>query len=293
MDARQAETKILENILLTLPTIHAQHAPGTPRYALLKQAARQEVERLFAEDGPQQAVFGPFGTLVFPYHRMGAVDSLNLFDIDELILFSFYWTNRGRYQRVVDAGANLGLHSILLDKCGFTVRAFEPDPTHFSLLTRNLALNDCRQVEPHNAAVSTKPGSMEFVRVLGNTTGSHLAGAKQNPYGDLERFDVPVHPFAPLLAWADLVKMDIEGHEREVLLATGRDDWESTDALVEVENADNAAALYEHFTALSVNCFSQKNNWLRVHDVEQMPTSYREGSLFISTKEAMPWEVTA
>lgn len=41
--------------------------------------------------------------------------------------------------------------------------------------------------------------------------------------------------------------MDIEGHEKEVLLNTTFKDWENMDALVEIENAENAAAIYKHF----------------------------------------------
>src|SRR5574341_904869 len=82
-----------------------------------------------------------------------------------------------RYRRARDIGANLGLHSIVLARCGFEVKAFEPDPWHFGLLKDNLAANRAR-VEAIPAAVSTADGEAQFVRVLGNTTGSHLAGSK-------------------------------------------------------------------------------------------------------------------
>ena len=67
------------------------------------------------------------------------------------------------------------------------------------------------------AAVSDQPGEAEFVRVLGNTTGSHLAGAKANPYGKLERFAVPLVPLADMTEWADLIKIDAEGHEANMI----------------------------------------------------------------------------
>lgn len=106
---------------------------------------------------------------------MGAIDSLDLFGIDKLVIFAFYWSNSGRYKRTLDMGANIGLHSIMMSRCGFQVTCFEPDPHHFSLLTRNLSDNNINSVTAVNAAVSVKEGTMEFVRVLGNTTGSHLA----------------------------------------------------------------------------------------------------------------------
>lgn len=284
-----SSASILGNLLLALPSLSSHHAPGSKVYALLKEVARREVESLFYEHGEKVKEFEPFGQLVFPYHKMGAIDSLNLFDLDELILFSFYWENRERYRRVLDAGANIGLHSIILSKCGYEVRAYEPDPQHFEILQRNLALNDCSGVQAVNAAVSSKEGEMEFIRVLGNTTASHLAGSKPNPYGDLERFPVKVEAIKPLITWADLIKLDVEGHEKEVLLATNREHWLTTDALVEVENEDNAASIYSHFTALGLQLFSQKTNWQLVRDVEDMPTSYREGTLFVTSKGEMPW----
>lgn len=280
---------ILESFFLALPELSSQHAPGSKVYALLKQVARKEIESLFYENEPKVRDFKPFGDLVFPYHKMGAVDSLNLFDLDELIIFSFYWINRKRYHRVLDIGANLGLHSIILNKCGFEVHAYEPDPQHFEIQQRNIALNHCSRVQAFNAAVSNKSGELEFVRVLGNTTSSHLSGSKLNPYGDLERFPVKVEDIGLLIIWADLIKLDAEGHEKKILLSTTRDHWLNTDALVEIENEGNATAIYHHFTTLGVRLFSQKNNWQLVRDVDDMPTSYHEGTLFVTCKNVMPW----
>lgn len=284
-----SSVSILESLFLAFPEIKDKHAPGSCFYNFLKQTARREIEDRFKESEPTAKAFQPFGDLILPYYKMGAIDSLNLFDLDELIIFSFYWVNRQRYQRVLDVGANIGLHSIILNKCGYKVRAYEPDPQHFEVLQKNLALNNCANVEAFNAAISSKNGVMEFIRVLGNTTSSHLAGSKLNPYGDLERFPVKVESIEPLITWADLLKLDAEGHEKEILLATRREHWLDTDALVEVENERNAASVFDHFAALNVNLFSQKKNWQRVQKIEDMPFSYHEGTLFITSLDEMPW----
>jgi FkbM family methyltransferase len=280
---------LLGQLLLRLPSLAPRHARGTEFYDFMKQLARYEVESLFGDGAPAPHAFGPFGDLVFPFHRMGAVTSLDLFDLDELILFAFYWTNRARYRRVLDVGANLGLHAILLDRAGCEVRAYEPDPAHFDLLERNLRLNDCTRVRPTNAAVSDRDGERPFVRVLGNTTGSHLAGAKPSPYGDLETFPVAVAAVAPLAAWADLMKIDAEGHEAEILRAVPPGTWRDTDALVEVGSEASALTLFEHFHALGVRLFAQKAGWRQVRVVRDVPTSYREGTLFVTARERMPW----
>ncbi|MFA6358744.1 MAG: FkbM family methyltransferase [Candidatus Omnitrophota bacterium] len=283
------QSSVLFNLMAALPTIPDHHAPGTPLYELLKKMARGEVSGLFGlKQDRQGAELGPFRKIILPYRQMGSTDTTNLFDLDELIIFAFYWANRGRYHRVMDLGANVGLHSIVLDRCGYDVRAFEPDPQHYKSLVRNMRLNRCRHYHTFQNAVGAESGEREFVRVIGNTMSSHLAGCKQ-PYGELERFPVPVEAFGPLLPWANLVKMDVEGAEAEILLSTTAEDWQGTDALIEIQSPENAALVFGHFKWPKVRLFSQKTNWREVRSLEDMPTSYHEGTLFLTCKEVMPW----
>ena len=278
----------IENLILSLPEMNGKHAPGSEFYKEIKQSVREEVEVLFSrKEG--NILFNPFGEIQFPYRKMGNLDSLNLFDLDELIIFSFYWVNRTKYRKVLDLGANLGLHSMIMSRCGYSVSCYEPDPIHFGIIKENFSLNGIDNVEMCNAAISNQAGEMEFIRVLGNTMSSHITGAKSNPYGELEMFPVEVVAFKELLEGIDLVKMDIEGKEKDVLTNTERNDWVKMDALVEIENANNAEAVFIHFNKIGINLFSQKINWKRVKTIEEMPTSYHEGTLFISSKEMMPW----
>lgn len=281
-------SELLNELILSLPGLKDKHSPGAEYYISLKKIVRNEIKKLFSDkDG--HVHFGPFGELNFPYHEMGNIDSLNLFDLDELVIFSFYWVNKEKYKKVLDLGANLGLHSILMAKCGFDVSAYEPDPTHFEILTENILLNGINNSMVHNAAISDESGKKEFIRVLGNTTSSHIAGAKANPYGDLQHFPVDVVEFRTILEGVDLIKMDIEGHEKEVLINTDKGNWDQTDALVEIENKGNAESIFYHFKEININLFSQKCNWKRVETLEEMPASYHEGTLFISPREEMPW----
>ena len=286
-----APSSILEDLIMVIPEIVDHHSPKSQLHILLKKIARKEVEMLFSSAEIKPVQFGPFGNFVFPYFKMGAVDSLNLFDLDELIIFCFYFVNRGKYKKIMDIGANIGLHTVILNKCGYDVFSFEPDPQHYHILKRNIELNDCKSVHAHNAAISNKSGQMEFIRVLGNTTSSHLAGAKKNPYGDLEKFQVEVADINQYINEMDLIKIDAEGNEKEIILSTKIEAWLNTDALVEIENAENAAAIYSYFVNSPINLFSQKQNWTKVESPADMPTSYHDGSLFISSKKQMPWSV--
>ena len=265
-----------------------RHACTDPLWKVLRAAARGQVEAAFSDAEAKPVDFGPLGEITFPYHSMGNIDSLDLFGIDELIILAFYNANRATYSRTVDFGANIGLHSYGMAKSGFEVRSFEPDPKHFALLERNLDLNTATS-ELHNSAISLEAGKTEFVRVLGNTTGSHIAGAKKDPYGELERFEVELEAAAPHLEWADLAKIDIEGHEAVLLCGLAPDIWRDTDAILEVGTADNAEAIFRHLDTSPINMFSQMTGWRRVSSLADMPTSHRDGSLFISSKPEMPW----
>lgn len=278
----------VELIIAALGESPALHAPTCAFYRLAKSIARATALELFSATERIERDFGPFGTISLPYTRMGAIDSVDLFGLDELIIFSFYWANRRRYRRVLDIGANLGLHSIVMSRCGFEVRAFEPDPWHFGLLQGNLEANRAASVEPIPAAVSTADGEAQFVRVRGNTTGSHLAGSKDS-YGEKDTFTVPTRAAGALFDWADLAKIDAEGHEKQLLLSATTAQLQKLDIMVEIGNAANAKAVFEYLRDLGVGMFAQKIGWRTVEKLADVPTSHREGSLFISAKAAMPW----
>jgi len=280
----------LGEIIDALPALAAQHARTSDSYKALDERARTAVVASgLTREAVETVSLGCFGPVVFPFARMGAITSLELFGLDELIIFSFYWVNRHRYRRAADIGANLGLHSILMGKCGWNVKAYEPDPAHTKILRRNLDLNGSSSVELIEAAVSDAPGMLEFVRVLGNTTSSHLAGAKNDAYGPLERFPVRVETIADIMPTVDFIKMDAEGQERAIVLGTSPSHWNETDMIVEIGSEENASAIYEHLKIIGVNAFAQKLGWRQVRVLEDMPMHYKHGSLFISQRAEMPW----
>jgi FkbM family methyltransferase len=234
------------------------------------------------------AHFGHFGPLSFPYHRMGNIDSLHLFGEPELEIFAIYNAHRGRWKRCLDIGANLGLHSIIMAKCGFKVLAYEPDPEHFEILCKNLKENYVRdQVTPFKAAVHTHSGEARFVRVLNNLTGNHIEGFKDS-YGPRETITVATVDARPLWSLVDFAKIDCEGNEAAILCDTTAGDWRQLAAVVEVRNTANASAIYRHLCALEVPMWSAKRDWARVKIFGDVPNANSEGALYIGHKG--PWE---
>ena len=283
-------SNIFDEIISILPEITEHHKPGSRLYNVIKCALRSEVKKFFsATEKISRIDFGPFGKIVFPYYKLGsAMDSMNLFDLDEVIIFSFYWSNRHQYRTVLDLGANIGLHSTLLAKCGFDVSSYEPDPFHLKYFKENIYLNNISNTKIFNEAVSIKKEVVEFTRVCGNTMSSHISGCK-SPYGDLEYFSVQTVPYKSINKNVDFVKMDVEAHEKTIIKNTNYFDWLRTDAMISIHDAENAEIIFDHLQALGVNIFSQKINWQLAETLEDMPDSHHDGSIFVSTKSKMPW----
>lgn len=279
----------VEQIIRMLPEIRSIHNRSSNTYGFIEGIAEKIIKSEFQSGEIVSREFGPFGNITFPYVEMGAISSLDLFGLDELIIFSFYQANKKRYKNTLDIGANIGLHSIVMSRCGFNVICFEPDPKHIQILERNLKTNDCQNVEVIQGAISDHDGESEFIRVEGNTTGSHLAGAKAEPYGDLSKFKVKIFNISRFTSNADFMKLDVEGHEVVVLKAIPTEHWQHLDAIVEVGTEKNAEEIWSLFKNSNINLFSQKNGWELVADLEDIPVSYKEGSLFVSSKTEMPW----
>ena len=139
----------------------------------------------------------------------------------------------------------------------------------------------------HGIDVSIDDGETEFTRVVGNTTGSHLSGAKDDPYGELERFIVPTRAFKTILLGHDLLKIDVEGHEANIVCSTSPTDWSNSDAILEVGSISNSERIFNHFKDSNINLFAQSLSWQKVSSLSDMPSSYKDGSLFISAKSGI------
>lgn len=276
-------------LIEALPFISTAHARTNAAYKVFEKATEKAVNNSDLKKTDEAIIdLGNLGSINFPYQEFGSIDSLDLFGLDELIIFSYYLVNKSKYKKTYDIGANIGVHSIIMSLCGWDVTCIEPDPVHMGILKNNLSLNKVSSVTPLEAAVSDVAGELEFVRVVGNTTSSHLSGAKQ-PYGDLVKFPVKVLAIKDIMKSADFIKMDVEGVEKDIILATDHNDWSGTDMMLEIGTEANAVAIYSHLKSIGVNSFSQKNGWSAVVGLEDVPTSYKEGSIFISAKEKMNW----
>jgi FkbM family methyltransferase len=114
----------------------------------------------------------------------------------------------------VDIGANHGLYSYALARRGAIVHAFEPQPACAGVIRAFRS----RHITVHQVALSDHSGHEDlFVPLKSGRLDSGEAAFSQ-PDGAHERITVPVQTLdAQELGLIRVIKIDVEGHELEVL----------------------------------------------------------------------------
>jgi FkbM family methyltransferase len=123
--------------------------------------------------------------------------------------------------KVVDAGANIGLYSLLAAKCvgaDGQVWAFEPSQTTFRFFVDNLALNGVSNVETHRLALSDVKGELTLRAEQGfGDLYRHLDYSGNASEGDAVESVavVTLDDFASSqkIDQIDFLKIDVEGGE--------------------------------------------------------------------------------
>jgi FkbM family methyltransferase len=121
---------------------------------------------------------------------------------------------------VFDVGANVGYFSILSRELGASVHAFEPNPAVQALLSTSVSLGP-GGIEVVPAACSDHEGTMVlYVAQPGNTGMTSLATSAAGSAERQHEVDViTLDDYARRTgARPDVMKVDVEGHEHEVLL---------------------------------------------------------------------------
>ena len=112
--------------------------------------------------------------------------------------------------RCIDLGAQSGFFTCLISQCvgeAGKVHSFEPMPTNYEILTRNVRENRFEpRVTGYPLAGSNKPATIEVSMLSNMVVLGDVQGAKKVSIQSVKIDDVIKEPI-------DFIKMDIEGHE--------------------------------------------------------------------------------
>jgi FkbM family methyltransferase len=123
---------------------------------------------------------------------------------------------------VLDIGANIGYYALMelrMIAPGGMLIAVEPSPSNVALLKRNLALNGYDGIEVHAMAVSNRVSKRKFyISEMSNLNTFHDTGTGSlHLKGESIEVETTTIPAVMRGRRPDLVRMDVEGHEVEVL----------------------------------------------------------------------------
>lgn len=115
---------------------------------------------------------------------------------------------------VVEAGANVGTHTIGISHCAGQVLAFEPQKEVFDILHRNVARAGCRNVSMIEAALGNVMGTSRYTP--SGTDAVCSPGSVSLSGGDRECSVLTIDSLN--LPRLDMIKADVEGMETHLLL---------------------------------------------------------------------------
>lgn len=142
------------------------------------------------------------------------------YDIDRMLISKF--VREG--DRVLDAGANIGLTALLfLDSGASSVTAIEPIPEIYS----RIKSIGCSQIKPLKAALSDKEGLIDIYVSEAHNQGSTYDLESVNMFRHIfseepKKICVPKITIDGINGNFDLWKMDIEGAEKDALMGACR-----------------------------------------------------------------------
>ncbi len=118
---------------------------------------------------------------------------------------------------VLDIGANIGYYSLLFAKLvgkKGKVYAFEPEPSNFALLIKNINANGYNNIVPINKAVSDKDGKVKLYLEKENFGAHKIYNDSNEKKNSIEVDSVRLDSFFQNKnKKIDFIKMDIEGAE--------------------------------------------------------------------------------
>jgi FkbM family methyltransferase len=130
---------------------------------------------------------------------------------------------------ILEIGANIGYYTVLMGKLvgkNGKIYTYEPYPPSVDILTRNIGLNNLTDiVEVYNLAVSNENTIQKLY--LGRASNVHGLINYKTDDNDSDYIEVKTKDIREILVDSDrkidLIRMDIEGHERELFNRLGSD----------------------------------------------------------------------
>jgi FkbM family methyltransferase len=120
-------------------------------------------------------------------------------------------------KNLIDIGANIGQHSLLLAPYCKNVYSFEPIPAVYNQFKESIALNNYQNIHLFNTAVGNKKETQPFNYVT-NHAGTSSFVERDNPNPNIISVQIDTLENRLSDVKMDVIKLDVEGYESVVIL---------------------------------------------------------------------------
>jgi FkbM family methyltransferase len=122
---------------------------------------------------------------------------------------------------ILDIGANIGCTALLFGELSKKVYAFEPSPTTFAFLEKNISRSGLKNVSPQNMGLGAESGEYTLTFAPSNRSGGFVSNQTQASAGHtvetivIRQMDEVLQSLN--ISRVDFIKIDVEGFEGHVL----------------------------------------------------------------------------
>ena len=175
----------------------------------------QSIARKNIKTNPQLVIFS-FDHIGLSLNIEGRYENSALYLVEEFINQKL---PAAKDSAVLDIGANIGNHTVFFSKMFQKVYAFEPNPVTYEVLQINSNfVSEAKNIQTFNFGLSDVDGSLPFLINRSNIGGSAIAECDDTSQNII---NVRVKRLDDLTAVNEakiaLIKIDVEGHELQVL----------------------------------------------------------------------------
>lgn len=177
------------------------------------------------------------------------VNAMGQYDFNNMSLVrSLLIQNGGSF---IDVGANIGTYTLIASEAErANVVSIEPDPQTFRFLEQNVRLNKRDNVTCLNVALSASEGELRLTQEADSATNrisNNIDRATRTLQVPARRLDQVCRDLEVI---PDFVKIDVEGHHKEVLHGFG--EYRSAPKIVVIEDGeDNEVKAWMHSAGYS------------------------------------------
>ncbi len=193
------------------------------------------------------------GKLGYYLHRKGTLDFQFGNYAYEWSVKSFMLSQVKNYTVFIDVGANMGTYTLLMQNLGLKTISFEPSSSNYNALTINLRINNFHNnARTYSLGLSSKNSHEKFYYDPLNTGASHMGSVSEYDHVsdqralidevDLVTFDSMTNQLNLTANDAVLMKIDVEGMEKDVLEGASLFIREQQKLLIVIESVHSGEA---------------------------------------------------